>query len=138
MCSHHTGKKMNICARNFFPLVRKRMRLFCIARRSLADGEQIGWRPDRLKILQQRDVVFLHPHKVVIVRIARANTTRERLAVRSKGPAHILAGCIDRITEVQRLLPFALWVLIGNPHIMSSPRAHVRTRTGNDQAFPVL
>lgn len=111
--------------------------LFCIAEFLFIDSEQIGRWPDRLKILQQRDLIFLHPHHVVIVRTTRPPTTRERLAVRGKGPTHILADSIDRIAEVQGLLPFALGILVGDPHIMSASRPHVRARTGDNEALPI-
>ena len=113
-------------------------RLFVIVEFLFAGSEQVrGW-PDRLKVFQQRNIIFLYPHDVVIIRITRAPTTRERLTVRGKGPTHIFAGRVDRIAEVQWFLPFALWILVGNPHIMSASRAHVGARTGDNETLPVL
>jgi hypothetical protein len=103
----------------------------------LAGDEQIRRWPDWLKVPQQRNVVFVNPHDIVIIRITRARATRERLAVRRKGPTHIFATCVDGIAKVQWFLPLAILILVGDPHIMSAPRAHIWACAGDNEALSI-
>jgi hypothetical protein len=90
------------------------------------------------KILQRRNIVLVDPHDIVIIRNTRPRTAREGLAVLHIGPTHIFAACVDGIAQVQWLLPFAIWILLVNQHIISAALAHVRTRHDDNEALLIL
>lgn len=113
-------------------------RLFVIVEFLFAGSEQVrGW-PDRLKVFQQRNIIFLYPHDVVIIRVTRARSTREGVAVWGKGPAHIFTGGVDGVAKIQRFLPFAFRILVGNLHIVTSSRSQVRASAGDKEALAIL